>query len=452
MQEQYMMVNPNDLVIDLPVDEAHVNELMESLQRNGRMVEPVTVWLTGMRIINGFHRTEAAKRLGWLEMPCLVQDLTEDEFWDARIIAAKPHKEIEPARMAAWMLESWRNTFGTRELDIDALSDALKKLGIDEEISDEQLQMFALIDAFDSYEFNESDYDRRSYVGVEKAHDGFTKSGRKRFITRNIWKKRDATEFELWFEGKAQRWGVSLGNVVNSIEHAAKNVINVEYSKCRWPRWRNGAEWRDDKTPLHLFVARTKANERYAEYTPQWFDDVISGKATFVDLHDYYESDRLKREDEERKRLEREHEEQIRRESEVSQREQEREKDREFWRQYREQQAKSIQGRYKRLEGALTDARANLSGLNVADIPEAPALLAEFSKFVLEYSNNQFPDVDIAKPNPVSLENSRIRAENARLKERIASLERALGSKHSAGDMIAKAVAWSSTDLDGANA
>jgi ParB-like chromosome segregation protein Spo0J len=109
MNSTHMMINPNELVIDMPVDEGNVKLEMESLQSSG-MVQPVTVWLQDLRIIDGFHRTEAAKRLGWSEISCNVIDCTEDAFWDARIQSAKQHHAIEAQRLEAWMLESWKAT------------------------------------------------------------------------------------------------------------------------------------------------------------------------------------------------------------------------------------------------------------------------------------------------------------------------------------------------------
>lgn len=102
-------VNVNDLVIDMPLDEANVTQKMESLKAGG-LVQPVTVWLQDFRIIDGFHRTEAAKRLGWTEIDCVVKDCDEGTFWDARIQSARQHHRITNDRFLAWMLEAWQTT------------------------------------------------------------------------------------------------------------------------------------------------------------------------------------------------------------------------------------------------------------------------------------------------------------------------------------------------------
>lgn len=104
-----MMVNPNEIVIDMPVDEQNVLQKMESMKANG-IIQPITLWLYGMRVIDGFHRVMAAQRLGWAEIPCYVIDCSEDAFWDARIQSARQHHKIADDRLTAWIFESWKLT------------------------------------------------------------------------------------------------------------------------------------------------------------------------------------------------------------------------------------------------------------------------------------------------------------------------------------------------------
>ena len=452
MNAETMTINPNELVIDLPVDDAHVQELMTSLQKNGRMVEPVTVWLQGMRIINGFHRTEAAKRLGWESMPCLIQDLTEDEFWDARIIAAKPHKEVEPERMAAWMLESWRNSFGLNSINVDALNELLDRFGITDRLSEEQLQMIALVDALDSYESGDEYINsRRVFAGEEKVEDGFTKSGRKRFVTRQIWEKRGPTEFEQWFESKADRWGVPVKTIASSIEKTARKVVGIQYKKEPYNNWRIEYEtgnWSRKELPLVEYIARLEAKKRYEQYTPKWASDVARGAAAVTDIGVYAQEEKEKLAE-----LDRQRDERARRKLEAYET-QKLEKDQKLMRQLEEDQKardrtfSTPKWRLQALHSILHRARYELNSIATEDLPEAPAMIAEFAQFVADFSAKHFPDMQVAQPNPVALENSRLRAENAKLKERIASLERALGSKQAAGEMLSSAMAWSSGDLE----
>ncbi len=104
-----MMVNPGEIIIDMPVDEQNVLQKMESMKANG-IIQPITLWLHGMRVIDGFHRVVAAQRLGWTEIPCYVIDCSEDAFWDARIQSARQHHQIADDRLTAWIFESWKLT------------------------------------------------------------------------------------------------------------------------------------------------------------------------------------------------------------------------------------------------------------------------------------------------------------------------------------------------------
>jgi hypothetical protein len=104
-----MTIDPAELVIDMPVDEKHVQELMASIQDIG-VCQPIYVHLNSMRIIDGFHRTEAARRAGINKIPAIIQDCDEETFWSLRIISARTHAAVENSRIAAWMVECWKQT------------------------------------------------------------------------------------------------------------------------------------------------------------------------------------------------------------------------------------------------------------------------------------------------------------------------------------------------------
>lgn len=109
MNSQSMVIDPSELVIDLPIDEAKVNEYMESLSEHG-LIQPITVHLQDNRIIDGFHRVVAAVRLGWLQIDAFVRDCDDEAFWNARIISARQHHKIEDERLVAWIFECWKQT------------------------------------------------------------------------------------------------------------------------------------------------------------------------------------------------------------------------------------------------------------------------------------------------------------------------------------------------------
>ena len=375
MNTESMMVDPNELVIDMPVDDSKVQELMESLRRTGHMIEPVSVWLRDMRIINGFHRTEASRRLKWQVIPCLVNDWTEDEFWDARIIAAKPHKAIEPARLAAWMLESWRQTpWCTMNQEYDSMLS----------------QIWEVI--------------------------GKRNLGHK---TRPL--KKEQEPIMAWFSEKARRWGIAEYEIAQRI----RGIPSLD---------RHAELVQDLDLPLDKARIVALAPDRgYHEEIEEWIQTEVATKDAPQLFRPWLEEKGMR--DAERRR------DQAARHNVFLQTEAGR----------AQAEKQRIQAKRDGVLYALSRARQNIQDIEyyLEDLPEASAMLAEFAQFVADFVAGHFPGIEIAKPNPVSLENARLRAENSKLRERVTSLERALGSKESAGAMIARAVAWSSCDLDG---
>lgn len=109
LQREYMFVNPRDIVIDMPVSQANVQAKVESIRQVG-VIQPVTLWLQDLRVIDGFHRTAAARELGLPTIPAIVVDCSEEAFWDARIQSAKQHHDIANDRLAEWIYQSWRHS------------------------------------------------------------------------------------------------------------------------------------------------------------------------------------------------------------------------------------------------------------------------------------------------------------------------------------------------------
>lgn len=449
MNAETMTINPNELVIDLPVDDAHVRELMESLLKNGRMVEPVTVWLQDMRIVNGFHRTEAAKRLGWQSMPALIQDLTEDEFWDARIIAAKPHKAVEPTRMAAWMLESWRQEFGAETISVADVQSAYAKFGIkfrQESISESTLQVLTIIDTF-RREYNS--LPREVKTGTETVELYRTKKGKVTYGERPIWHKRESTEIESWFEVKAAKWGVS----VSHIENMLLSAVGVDEKLLR----KLQAIGENRRPVVELFAIIEQVGTKVSvgvwgssyDFDGTWIEKVDSGEAAGVPYDDYVSRKAQDERDEEQRQIQKFAERQRMQEIREMQYLQTEQGKAEAKQKLQERQRSHLQRELGVARYHLRNANLSINGEKTGfDFPDAPAMIAEFAQFVADFSAEHFPDVQIAQPNPVALENSRLRSENAKLKERIASLERALSSKQAAGEMLSSAMAWSSGDLE----
>jgi hypothetical protein len=107
-------IDPTELVVDdMPVDDEHVKELIDSLPAHGgQIVFPPYVWLQGKRIIDGFHRVTAARKTGMQTITVALVDVSETRFWDLRIMAAKPHKRIEDKRLYEWVIECWKADWG----------------------------------------------------------------------------------------------------------------------------------------------------------------------------------------------------------------------------------------------------------------------------------------------------------------------------------------------------
>lgn len=375
MNAEYMMVDPNELVIDMPLDDKNVKTKMESLAANG-VIQPVTVWLQGMRIIDGFHRTEAARRLGWTAIPCHVIDCSEDAFWDARIQSARQHHAIESDRLTAWMVESWKQTPWGESLSM-------------------------LEQAWTIIKRKELGYVRKPVVDERKS-------------------------IIDWFKEKAHRWGIPEYEIIDKIRGIPSPLI------------RNRDIAADCDLPLEKVSLVLRAPDRgsNADEVGEWVKTEVAPKDSPQPFYDWLKE---KRKNERERilaegRIHRERREAFLR-TEVGKAQAEKERLR--------MQHDSIAESLKLARGTVEQTDYWLTC-----VPEAPAMLAEFAQFVADFAAEHFPGVEVAQPNPVSLDNARLRAENAKLRERIASLERALGSKQAAGEMLSNAIAWSSGDLE----
>lgn len=195
-ESNIMMVNPNEIVIDMPVDEQNVLQKMESMRERG-IIQPVTLWLQGMRVIDGFHRSVAAQRLGWNEIPCYVVDCNEDAFWDARIQSARQHHRIENERLRSWMIESWKSTQWYKP----------------DSVSDDLLEKYHKSPEFLSLAENLWRVFRKSLDSKRIEFNG----GSGQTITNYTWK--DGTDQSLvdWVKQKSQRWGIDLDSLVEII-------------------------------------------------------------------------------------------------------------------------------------------------------------------------------------------------------------------------------------------
>lgn len=113
MKTESIIVDPFDLEA-MPVDELRIVDLLSQIEAVGGIGEPVTVWMhstTGdILVINGFHRAECARRLGYSELKATLIDCDESTFWDMRISATTEHRAVTDDRLHLWMLDAWMLT------------------------------------------------------------------------------------------------------------------------------------------------------------------------------------------------------------------------------------------------------------------------------------------------------------------------------------------------------
>lgn len=106
---------------EVPVDDNHVAELMESMlieetkgTVNGQLTPVLLAQVIGkekLSIIDGFHRSAATERRGSQTVyGTVMPPMTEDEVMDLRILTATSHKTVSFARMYEWVSDSWTKT------------------------------------------------------------------------------------------------------------------------------------------------------------------------------------------------------------------------------------------------------------------------------------------------------------------------------------------------------
>ncbi len=111
--EQYKLVyiDPNEIELDVPVDEAHVESLRQSIQKSGQLT-PILVRRSVVKskgelpVIDGFHRVAAMQKLG-MSIAANETDCDDDDFWTARIVSATQHEGVKTDRAALWVNELW---------------------------------------------------------------------------------------------------------------------------------------------------------------------------------------------------------------------------------------------------------------------------------------------------------------------------------------------------------
>lgn len=402
MNSQYMKVNPNELVIDLPVDEAKVTELMESIKVYG-LLQPIVIWLMGMRIIDGFHRAVACQRLGLTEVDCIVVDCDEEAFWDARIIAAKPHAKVSNDRLAAWIFESWKQSEFYEAIDAKSIQDEYARFGV------------KFIDNMSTDDLVKFDVSRKLWDQNYTVFDSFD----------HIFHSGSPADVREWFLDKASKWGINhfeLKEILLTV-WGHKDAVKTWTGKQLLDRGFSLAE--TEAVIKFENVSNLKGGLR--ENLPDWAEYVkLSGdKSKSIEAFTYESNSK---ENERRKQKE--------------------EQERQYY-QTPAGQEELRKRRYAYIEQTLDSIFNSLSVLNIGEFPESLRRLTSLISAIENKMEEAFPEhVKPTKVNPIIVENIELRRQLQEQQRKIESLERALNSKQSVTKGLSQAAALSSAEIE----
>ena len=111
------------------VDEAHVAWLIDTIRRDGVWRVPICVERIHRLVMDGHHRTEAARRMGLRRVPCLRFD-----YGQVRVYSRRPGLQVTPEDVIArglsgriYPVKSTRHEFPCPLPDCAYPIDALKR-------------------------------------------------------------------------------------------------------------------------------------------------------------------------------------------------------------------------------------------------------------------------------------------------------------------------------------
>ena len=415
-----MMVHPGQIVIDMPVDEQNVMQKMESMRERG-IIQPVTLWLQGMRVIDGFHRSVAAQRLGWSEIPCYVVDCNEDAFWDARIQSARQHHRIERERLTAWILESWKTTEWYAPTQIDPHLFQLYTSSDGEALS----LTLSIIETLWTI-YRKDGKPREWFEEVER------KVGKRnpRIEVHKVRRQDDNSPHKVnaklveWIESKAQRWGIKGDEIVQRIFSAYPRLM-LEYgildhfaqSLDRLSRSQNLSF-----AERQSLASKIDVGERYFERGENYdFDEWAETQAKKPAHEQIKLSEYMK----------------LKRESAEQQRETnllmsiERERERARFLQTPQGQAESHKRNVQDVKDAMDRAIWAVKSIDrlLSDSQDFSAPIAETIATLTDFHNEHFKRKDTKLKDLLASRNAKLRKEVKTLTEKVASLERALNTK-----------------------
>lgn len=180
------------LQTDVPVDQEHVSELTDSMQkeeadhgvRQGQLSPVLLAQMPGedkFIIIDGFHRVASASNTNKHEVYATIKQVKSwEEIIDLRIITANTHKSVAFSRIITWVEEAWAMTEWSKKISpLQAFSLSVSKsknpgkhLGITVEEMD-QIRAWT----------REKCTKWRTTIGIVKQHLGIAKDASPKLIT-----------------------------------------------------------------------------------------------------------------------------------------------------------------------------------------------------------------------------------------------------------------------------
>jgi ParB/RepB/Spo0J family partition protein len=112
------------------MDEEQLISLMRDMASNGLM-QPVLVRPIGpefggrYELVVGHRRLESAKRLGWNEIRCTVQEMSDDDSFERMGLENLDREDLSPLDTAMWLKEAWERAKARGEKQ----EDLAKRLG-----------------------------------------------------------------------------------------------------------------------------------------------------------------------------------------------------------------------------------------------------------------------------------------------------------------------------------
>lgn len=435
MQSELIMIDPNELEIDLPVDPINVEIKKKSIQENG-FGQSVTIWLYNGRIIDGFHRVVGAKEVGLKSIPCQVIDCTEDAFWDQRIQSARQHHRVEDDRLIVWMFESWKLT-------------PWHKTG--EKPGDEQLPeapmstLEKLLAQFTSKKKGKRVNVRRVDTNGDPLADMVKPLFDALFVKHTRWwdyedsrtfEKFPAEEKELlfWLRKKATLWGIAPYDLIKRVllwsklgktGHAEAKKYGLTFDQARELQSQTGGR---------IFSKPKKTTMRSREVVDAWVENELKATVGPVKpLHQF--AAEYKAEQERQKHIETLRSAQSERTA-SGQAQAAKEK--------AEQNLEVVKNAIGRANASLCSARYIMRYVS-----ETPVLLAQHMEATRQMILEFYPDSEsLSEVNPIWLENIKLREQVAEQSAQIASLQRALGSKVNMNESFKAARALSSIEIE----